>query len=518
MSDYDAVIIGSGIGGLTTGAYLAKRGRRVLICEQYRRPGGYLTSFKHKGYIFDGGTQSVEDMGMFIPMLRQLGLLERIPLSRSRFAIASEEFFCLIESIDDLGAFYDELIRLFPDERRGLSDIRDLAQRCCRLMNAVLAAAPNPVYQDLKGFLRENLPSLVRNAPAMRGIGEFNRLFDVPLKDYLSQRINNPDVVNIICNLGFYGMPVSFGLASSTFAMDLYYSMGGFQAVADTFVDFIEENGGEVRCKTMVEEIMVENKKAVGIRLKGGEVVRAPFVISNADMRQTFLKLLPPESVPAEYKERLRTSKVSHSMFTVFLGLDIPPQELDNRGCHHIVIFPELRGVDFAHISDDPDFYRHAPVMINIPTTHDPSLAPEGKSAMTIQYYATEDFADNWGTEDGKPTPRYKELKETIGDQMIATTEKVLPGISEYIDVKLTATPYTYKRYSLNSGGSIIGWSKHPAEALNSGFRSFMDFLTPVKNLYQVGHWAFGPGGIPGGAMTGKLVSDIVRLRSRLKI
>jgi prolycopene isomerase len=268
----------------------------------------------------------------------------------------------------------------------------------------------------------------------------------------------------------------------------------------------------------MVEEIMVENKKAVGIRLKGGEVVRAPFVISNADMRQTFLKLLPPETVPAQYKERLRTSKVSHSMFTVFLGLDIPPQELDNRGCHHIVIFPELRGVDFAHISDDPDFYRHAPAMINIPTAHDPSLAPEGKSAMTIQYYATEDFADNWGTEDGKPTPRYKELKEMVADQMIATTEKVLPGISEYIDVKLTATPYTYKRYSLNSGGSIIGWSKHPAEALNSGFRSFMDFLTPVKNLYQVGHWAFGPGGIPGGAMTGKLVSDIVRLRLRLRI
>jgi phytoene dehydrogenase-like protein len=513
---YDAVIIGSGIGGLTAGAYLSRYGKRVLVCEQHSRPGGYFTSFKRRGYTFDGGTQSLEDIGMFLPMLRQLGLQERVRLAKSRFAVAAPEFFHPLESLEDLEAFYDMLIRFFPRDRSGLAETRDLALAFCRIFRDLLASAPNPFFQTPWGFLRENLPALARNLSALKAAGDFYRLLDVPLAEWMRRRVGNPDPVNIVCDIGFYGMSVSFGLAFIYFMMDYYYPLGGFQAIADAMTALIGEGGGEVRCGAMVEGIMVEGGRAAGVRLTGGEEVRAPFVISGADMRRTFLQLLPGDSVPAQYRERLLRAKPAHSMFTVYLGLDIPPEDLGNRGFHHVVVFPGLYGTDFSGIDGDIDFYRHCPVMVSMPSAHDPSLAPPGKSVMCIQYYATRDFAGGWGMEDGKPTPRHRELREMVADQMIATTEKVIPGIRDKIEVKVTATPLTYERYTLNTAGATIGWSKHAAEAFHPFVRSFLDFRTPVRNLYQVGHWAFGPGGIPGGLINGKLVSEVVRLRSKI--
>jgi|YNPBryantNP2012_1023418.scaffolds.fasta_scaffold00045_7 phytoene dehydrogenase-like protein len=513
---YDAVIIGSGIGGLTAGAYLSKYGKRVLVCEQHARPGGYFTSFRRQGYTFDGGTQSVEDIGMFRPMLRQLGLDGRVKLAKSRFAVASPEFFHPLESLEDLRAFYDMLIRFFPADRCGLAETRDLALAFCRIFRDVLASAPNPFFQTPWGFLRENLPALARNLSALRAAGDFYRLLDEPLAEWMRRRVGNPDPVNIICDIGFYGMSVSFGLAFIYFMMDYYYPLGGFQAISDALASLIKEKGGEVRCRARVEQILVEGSRAVGVRLEGGEEVRAPYVISGADMRRTFLEMLPASCVPSSYRRRLLDARPAHSMFTVYLGLDIPPEELGNRGFHHVVIFPGLFGTDFSGIDDDIDFYRKCPVMVSMPSAHDPSLAPPGKSVMCIQYYATPGFAGGWGMEGGKPTPRHRELREMVADQMITITERVIPDIKERIEVKVTATPFTYERFTLNSAGATIGWSKHPRESFSPFIRSFLDFRTPVRNLYQVGHWAFGPGGIPGGLINGKMVSDIIRLRSRL--
>jgi len=516
-ADFDSVVIGSGIGGLTASAYLAGSGRRALVCEQHRRPGGYFSSFERAGYRFDAGTQSVEDVGMFIPMLDQLGLSSRVILKKSRFAVAGEDFFCALDDVEDIATFYDELVRLFPADRRGLLETRDLALRFTLFARDILAAVPNPFFQSPLKFLSRNLPTYFRNRAAMRCLGDFYRLLELPLEDYLAARIDSRDAINMICSVGFHGMSASFGLVFIYFMMDYYYPMGGFQSIADALAGLINDGGGRVQCGARVEDILLEGGKAAGVRLADGSVVSAPFVISNADMRSTFLEMLPDGSVPAEYRRRLLASRPAHSMFTVYLGLDIAPEELECRGCHHIVIFPGPRGADFSKISVDPDFYMTSPVMVSIPTGHDPSLAPPGKSIVVIQYYATEEFSNNWHTENGRPTEAYRALKERVADQMIATTEKVIPGFSGRIDMKVLASPFTYRRYTMNSGGSTIGWSKHPRDAFHPIIRSCLDFHTPVRNLYQVGHWAFGPGGIPGGTMTGKAVGEFVRLRLLLK-
>ena len=271
----------------------------------------------------------------------------------------------------------------------------------------------------------------------------------------------------------------------------------------------------EMKYRTLVEEIIVENSRARGIRTEAGEIFRAPFVISNGDARRTYLKMLPSDAVPESYEQAVRQSTVSESFFTLFLGVDIPPEEIPTRGCSHLLFFPDYKGVDIEECkgSGDGDVYARAPIDINVNSIHDPSLAPKGKSTVVVQTGAFAEFADNWGTKNGKRTKRYRALKEKVAGHLIATAEQVIPRLSERIEVKFSATPYTFERYTLNSGGASAGWTFHPQKAMNSGWKFFTGFNPPVKNLYQVGHWAMSPGGAPSGAITGRIVSEIVRRR-----
>ena len=104
-------------------------------------------------------------------------------------------------------------------------------------------------------------------------------------------------------------------------------------------------------------------------------------------------------------------------------------------------------------------------------------------------------------------------LKEKVADRLIATAEHVIPGLSKRIEVKFSGTPHAFERYTLNSGGASAGWTFHPQKAMNSGLKFLTAFNPPVKNLYQLGHWAMSPGGVPSGAITGRIVSEIVRRR-----
>lgn len=335
------------------------------------------------------------------------------------------------------------------------------------------------------------------------------------MEEYFRGHVNDPDLYRFLCQLSYSGSPASFGLLFLTFLMDYYYPMGGIQAIPDALAGYIQSRGGTLKCRTLVTEILLEGDKAQGIRTEAGETYRAPFIISNGDARRTYLRMLPPDAVPESYKQELRQSVVSESFFTLFLGVDIPPEEIPTRGCSHVLFFPDYKGVDTEECrkSGDPDLYARAPIDINVNAIHDPGLAPRGKSTVVIQTGAFATFADNWGTKDGKRTKRYRDLKEEVAKRLIATAEQVIPGLSGRIEVKLTGTPYTFERYTLNSEGASAGWTFHPRKAMNSGLRFFTGFNPPVRNLFQVGHWAMSPGGAPSGAITGRVVSEIVKRR-----
>ena len=512
--DYDVIIIGSGIGGLVTGSYLARQGVKVLICEQHIQPGGYFTSFKRKGYTFDGGIQGCEDGGMFFHLFRDLGLFDCIRFKKSNFAIASPDFFLPIKTVSDVGAFYRKLKNIYPHESSGIEHILGDAEACCNFMSS-FQKLPNPMFTSWRDALTGLPRWFLENTSAVKYTGEFFRNMKLTMEDYFKLHVSDSDLYRFLCQMSYSGSPASFGLLFFTFLMDYYHPMGGVQMIPDLFAHYITEHGGQIKYRTLVEEILVENDKAEGVKTDAGEIFRAPFIISNGDARRTYLKMLPSNVVPESYKQGLRQSTVSESFFTVFLGVDIPPGELFTHGCSHVLYFPDYKGVaiDEYQRSDNEDVYARAPIEINVNSIHDPSLAPKGQSTVVIQAAAFAEFADNWGTKKGKRTKRYKALKEKVAGQLIANAQQLIPGLSERIRYKLTATPHTFERYTLNSGGASAGWSFHPQKGFNSGLKSFTGFNPPVKNLFQVGHWSMTPGGAPSGIITGTIVSNIVGRR-----
>ncbi len=513
-NDCEVVIVGSGIGGLTAGAYLAKYGIRVVICEQHRRPGGYFTSFKRKGYTIDPGIQGCEDSGLLLPMFRQLDLTHRIEMRPSRVAFVLPDLFCRLEHYSDLGCYYDHFKDVFPQETQALDRVKKEALELCRVMDAFMHF-PNAMFVPVKEMLSEMPGWLMKHGLSMKGLIRFSRLLNTPIEDYLGTFIKDKRLIRLL-SVGYRGNPAAFSMTFLYSMMDYYYpARGGVQAIPDLLARVITENGGEIRCKTLVERIIVENGRAVGVELKGGEVIRSRFVINNGDLRRTFSGVVPREAVPEEYRRRVcEQSSVGESVFSVYLGLDIPPEELPTQGCPHVFLMPTYDPPDLGEIDTNPDFYRKALIMISLPSLHDQSLAPPGKSVAILQSPASIRSLDQWGTSKGKRTKKYHALKKEIASQLIANTEKLIPGLSKRIELQIESTPFTLKRYSLNSDGAAVGWSAHPGEAFKGGLKGIMGTAnTPTENLYQVGHWAASPGGAPLGLITGKLVSSTIRRR-----
>jgi len=512
---WDVLIIGAGIGGLTAGAHLAGQGARVLVCEQARKPGGCFNSFTRNGYTFDGGIQGCEDMGLLLPILRQLGLDRCVELRRSRPAFVMPGFFRRLETLADLEGIYEHLKQVFPREARALERIRREALALSRVLEA-LAAAPNPLFTPWREAMAQ-APGWARDHGAsLRGLPLFSRLMRRPVEEYLGTFVRDPDLVRFLA-VGYRGNPAAFSLSFLCSMMDYRYpARGGVRAVPDALAGGIAACGGEVRCGCRVEKILVEKGRAVGVATRSGEEFRAPFVINNGDARRTFDGMLPADAVPDTYRRRLARSRVSESVFSVYLGVDIPPGEIRTRGCAHLFLMPTYRTRDLSEMHWNPDFFRDALLMIMVPTLLDPALAPRGKSVVILQCAASPRFQNQWGTRGGRRTKTYRALKKAVARTLIANAETVLPGLSERIELQIESTPWTLQRYTLNSEGAAVGWTYHPRETFRGGLKGvFGRSNTPLENLYQVGHWTVSPGGAPAALLSARLVSGTIARRLR---
>ncbi len=515
-NDYDCVIIGTGLGGLVAGAYLAKEGIKVLLCEQHTQPGGYFTSFKKNGFTFDGGIQACEDMGMLLSVLRQIGVLDELDISQTAFALASPDGLYPLRSFRDVEAFYDNLIREYPHEENGIKKILGDMETYSGVMEAY-CALPNPMFGPFKEVMKGYSAWKKKYKEQIKLKKEFFSTMKIPMDDYLTRHVNDPDLLRFFRALNYNGTPAGFMLTFHYVEMCYYYPKGGFQSISNALADFITRNGGQIRYRTLVDSILMDKRKARGIKLDTGEEIRARYVVSNSDARRTFLSLLPSDATKETFKRKLRETPVSESAIFVFLGVDIPADELPVKNCPHIFFVPDYRGIDMLDSLDDENCYSRAPFQLCIPSLHDPLMSPEGKTSMVIQAVAFMDYGDRWQTLEGKREDNYKAFKEKVADQLIANAEKIIPGLRDKIVYKSVATPFTCERYTLNSEGASAGWTYNPLTAINTGSEGFKGFMTPVKNLYLAGHWTMSPGGAPACFTSGKMVSSIIKWKKRFQ-
>lgn len=489
---YDVIIIGAGMGGLTCGALLAKEGLSALVVEQHSIPGGCCTSFQRKGFTFDVGTDllvGAERGGMLFNVLEELGLkddiefIELAPLTK----IIGSNYNIPLTPLEGLA---EELKRMFPSEKTGIEAfVRD----CKGIASEIMALAePAP---DLLGFGGKMglMIKFLFKSPKMRRYG--GRSY----RQALVTSFKEPRLRAILGSLLPYdpGWAATEPMKVGGFSA-FQYPKGGAQALANVFAKGMTKHGGELLLKAMVTRILVQDGKAAGVELADGTRVSSRYVVSNADARQTFLKLVGEHHLNPRFVKELKETRLTEPVFIVSLGVDM---DLKAKGFDGTTIVYN-RSDDIDNLwSADPD---KCSLWIMMHSLRDPSQAPVGMATVQLMTPFPYNYMGYWKREqDGTRGKEYAELKETLADRLISSAEEVIPQISKHVVCKDVATPLTFERYTLNSEGASHGWFPVPGAKLRSQ-------KTPIKNLYQAGHWTFPGFGIFAVVLSGRSAAQLV--------
>lgn len=508
-SEFDAIVIGAGISGLTAAAYLAASGARVVVCEQAAKIGGLFNSFEKNGYHFDGGIKAVVNTGIVLPMLAQLGLLEELTLQPSRTAFITAGKFHTLRDRAEIETYFSFLAGLFPASASGLEQVLADIQRIDELLGALLKF-PNPLFtvqeqgkNSASDWFRENSSALKKAFRPMM-------LLNTPLQAYLEKRLPDQKLVNMISGVFPDGTTAFFGLGYFHLFRDYTYPLNGIGAVPIALASLIEEKGGTILVGTRVAGILVKEGAAAGIRLEDGREFTARNVLSTADARQTFANLVPQGSIPTSFLKKLLKARPSHSAVNVFLGVNIPVEDLNLQGCNHLFFMPDLDGIIGQERLTRRDYFSHVLQEISVPCLHNPKLAPPEKTGLILSAMTTWEYANNWGLVEGRPTPAYHELKNLIAAEMIQSLGSFFPDLQNKVELCITGTPYSIWHHTENWEGAIMGWSYHQKESYNrAGFLNLPKSVeTPIRGLYNAGHWTFSPGGSPIAVLTAKLAAD----------
>ena len=497
---YDAIVIGSGIGGLTTAGLLARvSGKRVLVLEKHTEPGGLTHTFRRDGASWDVGLHYIGQLDPGSQLRSYFDYLSdgelawnRIPGAYDRFVYPGIDF----SAPSDPAEYQQKLIDTFPAEARAIRRyFRDIH---------------NINRWSTLDFARRMVPRAI--APLLRGIQLISgRTALRTTQRYLKKRFRSPQLRALLASQwGDYGLPPGLS-AFATHAMIVghylngaWFPEGGSARVARTFEKGIERAGGAIRVAQDVQEILVENGRAVGVRVLDRRspvaqerILRAPVVISSAGAPVTFFNLLPTDGpvgqATAGLRDAIRRIGTGTSAVTVYLGLRADPRSIGVTGGNTWVSrdldHDDLPGHSDALLSGTP---RNA--FVSFPSA---KSGENHHTAEIISFVNADAFAAWRNTPRGNRGADYSSLKQRIGNGLINLAETAVPGLKGLINYVEVSTPLTVEHYTSHPQGAFYGIPSTPER-----YRSPLGPVTPVKGLYLSGQDA-GSCGIVGAMMGG---------------
>jgi phytoene dehydrogenase-like protein len=521
---YNTIIVGGGIAGLTSAAYLSREGQKVLLIEKNREWGGLVNSFIRDGFHFDAGVRALEDAGIILPMLKDLGI--ELEFVKSPVSLGVENKILHIENSDSLIRYREFLATLYPESQRDIDEVIRKIRKIMKHMD-VLYGIENPVFKDLKRdrdfIIKKLLPWLPK---FIFTIGKINRL-NMPVEEYLGAIVRNASLRDIISQHFFKNTPAFFAMSYFSLYLDYFYPKGGVGKLSEALKNKITEYGGEIKSETKIIEVLADKRL---VRDQNNITYIYDNLIWAADLK-TLYKITETEGLLPKIKTKTEATKNKilknrggDSVFSLFLEVDEPIESFREIAHGHFFYTPSKLGLGETHRGELnyllsnfekvekeqiliwlDKFTRLNTYEISIPGLKDPKLVPPGKTGIIISFLAEYDLFSKI-QKAGWLDEFISELENRI---LSVISGSVYPMLKDRIITRFSFTPLSIENRVGSSEGAITGWSfQKSMPVINKIQISDRSVLTPVPSIYQAGQWAYSPAGVPMSILTGRLAAD----------
>lgn len=494
--NWDVVIVGAGIGGLTAAAILVKAGLRVLILERSPHPGGTAYVYKRRGFTFPMGPLGFSTPSLVGEILKSLDEkdLKLFPIQYRIRAFGLDIPLSL-----SFSKMAEELTRIFPAERKSVNQF-------FKDMKEMISAIQFPEH-DLNRSILEN--GAKKSAQA-----------------YLSGLVDDWRLRRILGSQGTQEPYSSLPLLAATWNLmsneGVWYPEGGMHIFCERLVHAIigrQENHhghGELRLGKEVKKIRVGRGKVSGVTLKDGVKIDSAAVISNTDYKTTFMNLIDPDSIPEDWYQAVVNAKQTRSNLQICLGVEANRLDLSSFKEGDRMIYRRNHGdspeeIDWTAKEIFPETLAGQELEISLLSKNDRTLGPEGTEVIVIRTEAEHFYFSRFRPTWRKRGPDYQNYKMRLGRGLIQEVENLIPGLEESILVMDMATPLTFEEQGGRSGGAVAGWSWNYEDHMDYRARELI--RTPIYGLYMAGYQAFSAlfmGGIPTAMESGKRAARAV--------
>ncbi len=482
------IIVGAGIAGLSTGCYARKNDYQTTIFEMHNLPGGLCAAWKRKGYKFDISMHMLtgSKSGPLYRMWQELGVTRDQQFHYHDEAVRVESDGKSLSFCADARRLEEQMIALSPADAK-------LSREFVRLFNGnhlmnALSLKPSETMGLLDSL--KMIAAMVPHVPVMLKYGKQT------LQDFAS-RFKDPflrDAIPFVVDSPGWPSPRFPMVAMAGFIkagmLEAGVPLGGSQAVLVRMAKYYKELGGEIHYRSRVKDVIVENHRAVGIRLEDGSEHRADTVVWAGDGRTVIFDILGGKYLDDSIRQMYDTWIPVVPLVQVMLGVN---QDLS--GLPHVNIFKIEKPITVAGEERPYIYFRHR--------CFDPSMAPPGKSVAEVWYATRYEYWE----ELARDRERYKEEKKRIAGITIAELDKRWPGFASSVEVVDVPTPVTYFRYTGNWKGSPDGWYITPE---NMSKMKMKRNLPGLSGFYMVGQWTAPFTGTVMAALSGRQLIEVL--------